>query len=183
MIWIFECEWQWCLKIGIENLRQSDECWKRWHRWWMTIHIGFRQVSFTETARLPSCHFSFGWVKVQYSASRSNNTMTTMIQVTANSTMHQPHPDVSDDNDVHRSCIMHLVYTVLRPKMGVSLSEFDERRFVMLKRKLRKMKMRTNVHWPCMHIAYICRQTLPPSYVCSYLIGAISKTFVEKIFM
>ena len=51
-----------------------------------------------------------------------------MIQVTANSTMHQPHPDVSDDNDVDRSCIMHLVYTVLRPKMGVSLSEFDEKK-------------------------------------------------------
>ena len=114
--------------------------------------------------------------------SRSNNTMTTMIQVTANSTMHQPHPDVSDDNDVDRSCIMHLVYTVLRPKMGVSLSEFDEQRFVMLKENWGRWR------WGPMFIdhtciLHICWQTLPPSNVCSYLIGAISKTFVVNIFV
>ena len=63
--------------------------------------------------------------------------------------------------------------------MGVSLSEFDERRFVMLTRKLRKVKMMT--YWSLTMYACICWQNLPPFN----LIRAITKTFVNvgKIFM
>ena len=161
----FGYKWQWCLKNDIENgkkkLNISDKV--------MSVEnddIGdeWRFTSDSGKSRSRKPH-GYHHVTSALVGSRSNNTMTTMIQVTANSTMHQPHPDVSDDNDVHRSCIMHLHCTTAK----------DGRKFIRVwwttlcdvKRKLRKMKMRTNVHWPCMHIAYMLANST--SLLCVFL--------------
>ena len=116
----FGYKWQWCLKNDIENgkkkLNISDKV--------MSVEnddIGdeWRFTSDSGKSRSRKPH-GYHHVTSALVGSRSNNMMMTMIHVSedndhcklnhasCNSYPTRPEIHVSDDNDVHQSCIMHL---------------------------------------------------------------------------